>query len=78
MENEYFYKGLKDMRIDHDLNQEDIAKIIQTTQQQYGRYENGKREIPTRHIKTLCKYYNVSADYLLGLIDEPRKLYTKH
>lgn len=65
---------IRNIREDRDLNQTQIANILNTTQQQYGRYENGKRELPLRHLKTLCEYYNLSADYILGLIDEPRKL----
>lgn len=55
------------MREDHDLKQKDIAEILGTTQQVYSRYENGENEMPVRHIITLCKFYNVSADYILGL-----------
>lgn len=61
---------LRDVREDHDLTQSDIARILQTTQQVYSRYENGENEIPIRHIITLCRYYNISADYLLGLKEE--------
>lgn len=70
----YYYQRIRDIREDNDLTQTDIANILMTTQQQYGRYENGLREIPAHHIVTLCKYYNVSADYLLGLTDDYKKL----
>lgn len=70
----YLYQRIRDLREDNDLTQSDIANILITTQQQYGRYENGQREIPVHHLITLCKYYNVSADFLLGLTDEMRKL----
>lgn len=66
---------IRDTREDRDINQTKIAEILQTTQQQYGRYETGKRDLPIRHLITLCKFYNLSADYLLGLIDEPRPLH---
>lgn len=55
------------MREDHDLRQEDIARLLGTTQQVYSRYEKGINELPLRHLKTLCQFYHVSADYLLGL-----------
>lgn len=70
----YLYQRIRDLREDNDLTQSDIARILATTQQQYGRYENGQREIPVHHLITLCKYYNVSADFLLGLTDELRNL----
>lgn len=58
---------IRELREDNDLNQNDIAKILGTTQQVYSRYEKGINEMPIRHIITLCKFYKVSADYLLGL-----------
>ena len=58
---------IKELRQDHDLEQKEIARILGTTQQVYSRYEKGINEIPIRHIITLCKYYKVSADYILGL-----------
>ena len=70
----YLYQRIRDLREDNDLTQSDIARILATTQQQYGRYETGQREIPVHHLITLCKYYNVSADFLLGLTDELRNL----
>lgn len=61
---------IKDLREDHDLTQKQIADYLGTTQQVYSRYEKGENEIPVRHIIALCKYYKVSADYILGLEDE--------
>lgn len=58
---------IKELRIDRDLKQSEIATAIGTTQQYYGQYELGKRRIPADHIATLCKFYGVSADYILGL-----------
>ena len=70
----YVYQRLKDTREDLDKKQEDIAFILNITRQQYQLYESGKREMPMHHFVTLAKYYNVSLDYLAGLIDTPRKL----
>ncbi|GFI71127.1 hypothetical protein IMSAG250_00316 [Clostridiales bacterium] len=58
---------IKDLREDNDLTQKQIADYLGTTQQVYSRYEKGENEIPVRHIIALCKYYKVSADYILGL-----------
>ncbi len=60
---------IKDIREDRDLKQKEVAQILGVNQQYYSKYETGEYEIPTRHIINLCKYYNLSADYLLGLID---------
>ena len=62
------------MREDADKKQEDIALILNITRQQYQLYESGKRELPMHHFVTLAKYYNVSLDYLAGLVDTPKKL----
>ena len=68
------YQRLKDLREDADKSQEEIAKIIGTSQSYYAQYENGKRAIPFDRMVTLAKYYNISLDYLAGLVDTPRKL----
>lgn len=57
---------IRDMRIDHDLTQAEVAEILGISQQHYSQYENGNYELPLRHFATLVEYYNVSADYLLG------------
>ena len=61
---------LRDLREDHDLTQADIAKVLNTTQQVYSRYENGINEMPIRHLTTLCQYYHVSTDEILSLSNE--------
>lgn len=65
---------IKDLREDKDLTQGFVAKIIQTTQQQYSKIETGKADISGEKLRLLAEYYNVSVDYILGLIDEPRPL----
>ena len=60
---------LRKIRIKKRYTQEDIAEVLQMTQQQYSRYELGIHEIPVRHIITLCKFYGISSDWLLGLDD---------
>jgi len=70
----YVYQRLKDIREDFDKKQEDIAFVLNITRQQYQLYESGKREMPMHHFVVLAKYYDVSLDYLAGIIDTPRKL----
>ena len=69
------YKRLKDIREDNDKSQTQIADLLGMQQTQYSRYERGERDLPMRHFVTLARYYNVSLDYLAGLIDTPKKLY---
>lgn len=58
---------LRDLRTDRDLSQTQIAMILGTSKNQVGKYERGEQELPIRHLITLCNYYGVSADYILGL-----------
>lgn len=69
------YQRLRDLREDSDKTQAEIASVLNISSQQYQLYESGKREIPAHHLISLAKYYNISLDYLLGLITTPRKLY---
>ncbi len=62
-----YWQTLRDLREDHDLTQSDIAHVLGTTQQVYSRYEKGINELPIRHLITLCRFYGVSADSVLGL-----------
>ncbi len=69
-----FYQRLRDLREDKNKSQAEIAKIIGTSQSYYAQYENGKRSIPLERLIILAKYYNVSLDYIAGIIDTPKKL----
>ena len=71
----YHYQRLRDLREDADKSQTEIAEVLGLLQQQYSKYETGKRELPMHHFITLARYYNVSLDYLAGLTDTPKKLY---
>lgn len=69
METKYL-KRMRDLREDRDLLQREVAEVLGTSQTMYARYERGANELPIRHLVTLCKLYNVSADYFLGLTDK--------
>jgi len=64
---------LRGLREDNDLTQEEVSKILGTSQTMYARYERGANELPLRHFITLCKFYNVSADALLGTAPSSKK-----
>lgn len=68
MMNKYIER-IRGLREDNDLRQQDIAELLQTTQQVYSRYEKGTNEIPVRHLITLARFYRVSVDYILGETD---------
>ena len=69
-----YYQRLRDVREDADKTQSEIAELLGLYQTHYSRYERGERELPMHHFVTLAHYYNVSLDYLAGLIDTPEKL----
>jgi len=62
----YYYPRLKDLREDQEKNQSEIARLLNTTQQQYSKYEQGVQEIPVHHLIKLADLYCVSLDYLVG------------
>lgn len=64
---EYYVHYLRGLREDHDLTQKEVAEILGTSQTMYARYERGANELPIRHLITLCKFYNISSDMVLGL-----------
>ena len=63
---------LRELREDRDLKQFAVASVLGIDQRAYSRYENGVNELPLRHLKTLCEFYQVSADYILGLTNNPQ------
>ena len=64
-----YIKRMRDLREDSDKTQQEIANILGTSQTMYARYERGANELPIHHLLTLCDYYGVSSDYLLGRTD---------
>lgn len=67
------YRRIKDLRIDHDLTQRELAAMLHMPQPQYFRYEQGYRDIPTDILIQLSEIYHVSIDYLLGLTNNPKR-----
>ncbi len=65
-------QALKRAREHTDFTQTEVAKVLYTSQQQYSLYENGKRHLKSDQIIALSKLFQVSADYLLGLTDDPK------
>ena len=69
----HIYEILRGLREDRDLTQQDMADLLKIGRTMYRRYEIGETDIPIRHLKTLCLFFGVSSDYLLGLPDGLRK-----
>lgn len=65
-----YMQRLIELRKANGKSQAEIAFILHTSTQYYQKYEKGKHPLPIEHLITLCKFYGVSADYVLGLIQE--------
>lgn len=71
------YERIRGLREDNDLTQKQVAEKLYLQTTVYQRYERGEREIPLCIAIKLAELYNVSLDYLAGLIETPKKLYEK-
>ncbi len=60
------WQRVEDLRIDHDLTQQEVADILMCKREVYRRYEKGIRELPLSYAILLADYYNVSLDYIVG------------
>lgn len=69
-----FKKRIKEERLKRKLNQTQMANRLELSQRIISNLEIGRNEPDIKTIIKYCKYFNVSADYILGLIDYPRPL----
>lgn len=63
---------LRDLREDGDYTQEQIGRLINKSQQGYNHIEMGRAELKIEDLIVLCRFFHVSADYLIGLTDDPK------
>lgn len=66
-----YRQRLREVREDRDLSQAEVGKVLNKSQQGYSHIENGRAELKIEDLITLCRYYNLSADYLIGLSSRP-------
>ena len=67
-----YRERLRNIREDHDLTQADLGKLINKSQQGYNHIEAGRAELKIDDLVKICKFYNLSADYLIGLTDKKK------
>lgn len=67
-----YQKRLRDVREDRDLTQAEVGKILNKSQQGYNHIETGRAELKIEDLIRLCEFYDLSADYLIGLIKTPK------
>ena len=73
-QNNMQYERIKTIRKERNIKQLEVINYLKMHPTTYKRYESGENKPPIELICELCKFYNISADYLLGLIDEPKPL----
>lgn len=69
-----YIQRLIDLRTDSDLTQKQVGEVINKSQQGYAHIENGKAQISVDDLITLCNFYNVSPEYVLGFTDEMKRI----
>lgn len=65
---------LRGVREDRDLTQAEVGKILNKSQQGYNHIEAERAELKIDDLVKLCQFYNLTADYLVGLSDQPQKI----
>ncbi len=60
-----YYERIKELRVNAGLSQAQIGEVLGVKQQQYQRWESGKRDYPIAVLVTLAEYFGVSTDYIL-------------
>lgn len=65
-----FYTRIKELRLANNLTQKQVADVLEIKQEQYQRYDSGKREIPLHQLIKLADFYGVTLDYIAGRSDD--------
>ena len=65
---------MRNLREDSDLTQKEVGKIINKSQQGYSHIEGGRAELIIDDLIKLCRFYNVSSDYFIGLSDKKKEM----
>ncbi len=66
-----YRERMRALREDHDLSQAEVGQLLNKSQQGYSHIENGKAELKIDDLVKLCEFYNVTADYLVGMENQP-------
>ena len=72
-----YRERIRNVREDRDLTQAEIGKLLNKSQQGYNHIEAGRAELKIEDLVTLCRFYDLSADYLIGLVDKPSSFHEK-
>lgn len=72
-----FGERLKELRKENNITQENLAKKINVSTRLINYYENNDKKPSVEKIHSICKIFNISADYLLGFSNKKRPLNNK-
>jgi transcriptional regulator with XRE-family HTH domain len=67
-----YRERIRNLREDMDLSQSELGKLLNKSQQGYNHIETGRAELKIDDLIKLCKFYNLSADYIIGLTNQKR------
>lgn len=67
-----YRRRLRDIREDRDLTQAQLGEVLDKSQQGYNHIETGRAELKIEDLAKLCRFYDLSADYIIGLTDKSR------
>lgn len=73
-----YRERLRAIREDRDLTQAELGKLLDKSQQGYNHIETGRAELKIDDLVKLCQYYDLSADYIIGLVSKPRSYKDKN
>ena len=69
---ELFAQRVREVRKLHGETQKELGEVIGTKANNVSEIESGKKTTTSENIAKICRHYRVSADYLLGLSDDPQ------
>ena len=72
-----YRERLRNIREDRDKTQAEIGRLLNKSQQGYSHIESGRAELKIEDLATLCRFYDISADYIIGLTEKPASLKSK-
>ena len=67
-----YRERLRNIREDHDLTQAELGRLLNKSQQGYNHIEAGRAELKIDDLMKLCRFYGLSADYIIGLTDKKK------
>ena len=72
------YHRIKQLRIDSDIKQQDLADFLKLNRSTYSNYENNLRDVPVEVLAGIAEFYHTSVGYLIGRTDEKKPYPSAH